>query len=65
MPTADFNERFGLHNLLGGHGSARRANSTSPFGVALGFGLVEGLSKDEVPIGFGVEVGKGDSSSVP
>ena len=30
-----------------------------PCGVALGFRLVEGFSKDEVPIGFGVEVGKG------
>ena len=26
--------------------------------VALGFGLVEGFNKDEVPTGFGVEVKK-------
>ena len=31
----------------------------APCGVALEFGLVEGFCKDGVPIGFGVEVGKG------
>ena len=35
-----------------------------PCGVALGFGLVEGFSKDGVLIGFGVEVGTGVERSV-
>ena len=59
--------------------SATRPHSMPPCEVALGFGLVEGFSQDEVPTGFGVEVKKGvdrnepkgheagncDSSSVP
>ena len=39
--------------------SARRPNSVAPCEVALGFELVEGFRKDQVPIGFGMEVEKG------
>ena len=38
--------------------SATRPNGMPPCEVALGFGLVEGFSQDEVPTGFGVEVKK-------